>query len=478
MIDWSHDLLNEVERAVLARLSVFAGGWSLRAAEVVCTADGLKSSDVVDVLGSLVDKSLVHAEPVESTIRYRLLETIREYAADQLLLRGAAEVQAVRRLHAGVFLELAETGAPHLTGADYGVWLTRLEQEHDNLRVALAFFLSDESTVDRALTMGVALHEFWFYRAYFEEGVEALEAGLEHPGTQERSALRAAALTAAGKLRYDRGDYPVGRARLEEGLALARGLDDSALAADALNWLGWIEFRQGHQRTARARAEEAVALARKADHTRLIANALNLRATVSVDVADRTGARSDFAEALDRFQAAGNRRSVGTVLNNLAILDLHEGNYDSARTYLDEALTSARVTGDVGEQLILLCNLGLVAFLLHEPLAAQQYFTDTLTKARRSGSQTLVAYAVLGLALCATTWGDQHRAATLHGAADTLLQGLGETLESLEEHLRELDLDHLRETLGPQAFEIALSAGRALLPEDAIALALEGTATG
>jgi non-specific serine/threonine protein kinase len=472
LIDWSYDLLNPVERAAFARLSVFAGGWSLQAAEVVCAADDLETDNVLDALGSLVDKSLVQTELVGRTVRYRFLETIREYAADQLLLRGATEVDEARGRHAREFLSLAETGAPHMAGADYGVWLTRLEQEHDNIRAAIAHLLSDEATADEALRIGIALYEFWFYRAYFEEGVETLEESLGNPDAPQSPALRAAALTAAGKLHYDRGDYAAGRDRLEEGLATARRLGDLALAADSLEGLGWLEFRQGDHTAARVRADEAVSLARDADHSRLIAHALNLRGTVLDEIGDRDGARADLTEALARFQTAGDRRHRGTVLNNLAILDLNEGNLSAARAHLDDALVSARGSGDVGEQLNLYCNLGWVTLLQGDPFLSHQHFKDTLASARRSGSRTLVAYAILGSALCASAMGEEHRAAVLHGAAYHLLHGLGESLEALEADLCQRDQSKLRQTMGTNAFESALRSGADLESEDAIVLAL------
>jgi predicted ATPase len=144
----------------LCRLSVFAGGCTLSAAEAVCSQGGLGAREVVEILGSLVNKSLVQAEPLGNDLRYRLLETVRQYVAEKLPLKGDAEAPSVRDAHAHLFLDLAETAAPHLRGADQAQWFDRLELEHDNLRAAMAHFLVEQSNVEQSLRIGVALKDF------------------------------------------------------------------------------------------------------------------------------------------------------------------------------------------------------------------------------------------------------------------------------------------------------------------------------
>ena len=175
-LDWSYELLDEPERKLFERLSVFMGGWTLEAAETVGTGDGVEEEDILELLSRLVDKSLVVAEAVEGEARYRMLEPIRQYGLEQLEQRGNAD--AARRRHAAFFLALAEESEPELRGPQQGEWLERLEMEHDNLRAALSWALGQEEETELELRLGGALGEFWHLRGYLSEGRRWLQAGL------------------------------------------------------------------------------------------------------------------------------------------------------------------------------------------------------------------------------------------------------------------------------------------------------------
>ena len=213
-MNWSYDLLSVQEKAVLRRLSVFAGGWALDAAEAVCSGDRIDASDILDLLAQLVGKSLVAAETEDGEARYRLLETVQQYGRDRLQESGEAEV--VRRRHRDWYLGLTERAEPELVGAEQAAWLDRLEMEHDNLRAALMWSM-ESGEMEAALRLVGAAWRFWSVRGHFKEGNRWLEAVLKRSKNASK-AFRAKALNAAGYLATSRGDYATARSFLEESL--------------------------------------------------------------------------------------------------------------------------------------------------------------------------------------------------------------------------------------------------------------------
>jgi len=209
LIDWSYDLLNDSEKQLLQRLTVFAGGWTLNATEQVCASEGTGDVEVLDLLTSLADKSLVVAEQDDEHYRYRLLETVRQYARDRLLESGAGETYRDR--HRDYFLTLAEEAAPKLNGAERAAWLRRLEEEHENLRAGLEWSLIEVGSETR-LRFCSALYRFWWTQGYLSEGRGWCARALEKPGALGRTTERAKALNVAGVLAYQQRDYPPARA--------------------------------------------------------------------------------------------------------------------------------------------------------------------------------------------------------------------------------------------------------------------------
>ena len=223
-VDWSYDLLSDSERRLLRRLSVFAGGWTLEAAEDVSSGDGGEREEVLDVLSRLVDKSLVNADSDSGeSRRYRFLETVRQYGRERLLRSGEAE--RVRDRHLGFFHELVQRAEPELTKAGQVSWLNRLHREHDNLRSALEGCLAAPERSDQALEFAAALFWFWLKRGYFREGQEYLERALS-AGARTPSMIRAKALMSLGSLTFFQGDFVRTRVLLEESVTLGRAAGD------------------------------------------------------------------------------------------------------------------------------------------------------------------------------------------------------------------------------------------------------------
>ncbi len=470
LVDWSYDLLSEPERAVLCRLSVFTGGWDLASAETIAGHDELERWEVVDLLASLVDKSLVQADTSGEAVRYRLLETVRDYGTERLLERGGGEEAEVRGAHAQLFLDLAETAAPHFSGAGQVLWRNRLEADRDNLRAAFMHFLAHPDGATYALRFCTALGWFWSSRGSYGEGIELIQAALERPDAAAPTALRSSALSVGGHLLCRCGDVARAHDFLEEAVAIARKLDDPALTADALRNLAWVEDRRGDHDTAVILATEAVELASNTGRTHLLARAHDVRAAARQQH-DPTGARSDYATALRYCESAEDYHGQASTLNNLAVLELEQGNHSVARSHFSRALGVARQAGSMGVLPYLEYGIGLASALEGDFETALGAFTTALRIARHTGQRSLVAYAILGAAISSVEPGQERRAAALHGAAMALFEKLGETPEPLEAGLRDQSLAALRVTLGDE-LEQQSYAGHALPLPDAIALAL------
>jgi predicted ATPase/DNA-binding SARP family transcriptional activator len=456
LIDWSYELLNPDEREMLERLSVFAGGFDLRSAEAVAGAGFEARADVLDSLAALVDKSLLQADRAES-VRYRLLETVRDYATTKLLARSQTAASALRAAHRDHYLALAETAAPHLIGHGQIEWLDRLQLEFDNLRAAISNSLQDPNP-DPALRLGRALCYFWLYREPRAEGASALSAALDRPDAQQPTLVRGRALSAlAILLTMITGQYAAAATRGQEALAIARSLGDQHLHAEALHVLALISERRGDAHAHLELTGEGLALATELADPHLTALLLMTRGS-SPHLSHAERART-VAKSLELSREAGNEVLYLYTLNNLSYLELEGGEIGEARERLAEAVRLAGAIGDRRGLSTHSCTLGFASYLDNADADAQAMFDQTLAIAQRTGDQLMVAYAHLGHALIASRAGNAQTAASLHGAADAIQDRLGTRFDSLESELREADLARVRAALGDTAFEIAYSAG-------------------
>jgi predicted ATPase/class 3 adenylate cyclase/DNA-binding CsgD family transcriptional regulator/tetratricopeptide (TPR) repeat protein len=471
LIDWSYDLLNPEEQITADRLSVFAGGWTLEAAEAVAPGRGTGEWQVLDHLAALVDKSLVQAEEVRGSTRYRLLETVRQYAAERLARRAGSELDETRAAHRDHYLALVETADSHLRGPDEAVWLDRLEVEFDNIRAALAFSVADPDSAEPGLRLAVGLRWFCYLRGHAGEVLEALTVLLDRPDARAPTRARARALIASCHLRDRFGDDSAVPSIAAEAIQIARSLADDAVTADALSQLCWFRFLHGDLPAALAQIDEAVALARATGDPRLIAYVLSRRAVFKGEAGELETAFADHQETITLSRAAGDNFRLVTALGNLGVRELTDGEVRAARAHLQEA---SMLADDMGYQHLsagVRENLGFGDLIDADPRHARDIFTGSLETARITGVKPYVHGALLGLALAAGADGDPTVAATLHGVADEHYEQAGRAFESLEAGLRDRDHAQLRAMLGDAAFEVAYSRGRSLSHADAIALA-------
>jgi predicted ATPase/class 3 adenylate cyclase len=486
MIDWSHDLLDEPERAVLRLLSVFAGGFELDAAEAICA--GVGDVEVADVVGSLVNKSLVVAERSGGSLRYRLLETIRQYALEQLVQAGAQEVRRARDAHAGFYLELAETAGPQLTGSGQIPWFNRLDLEWDNLKAAMAHLFAQPDLTEAVLRLGTALLIFAIGRGHYD-AVPYLRSALERPGTVP-GRLRVLALLSAGWqeiiIRGEGGDRDAVRSAAKVGgqaLELARELGDDWAEAAALAILSDVAAFEGDRSRALLIAEQSVTAAHRARDAWIIGVAsfflAGWLAAGSGDLVPADLARSSqlCIEALDHFRQLGDLFMGGTVLAALARTETRQGHLDAARAHYQEALAAHVRTGFTfglpGDQLY----LGRILLLQGDPREAALLFHPALLKFRQRGDRLGVVWAIWGLSYGLGT-ADADRAAQLHGAVDALAGDAAWAarwrigLSQAEQRLQEARRAELREFLGQAEFDRAYRLGAALSYEQAADLAL------
>jgi predicted ATPase/class 3 adenylate cyclase len=471
LVDWSWELLNIAERQVLARLSVFAGGFDLAAAEAVTMGEDVRSDEVLGHLGALVDKNLVQfGDTGTGPARYRLLETIRQYAARQLEAQGPA-AGAARIAHHGYYLALAEAAAPQLAARDQAAWLDRLDLELDNFRAAIAFS-STQADPAPGLRLATSLRMFWKTRGHAAEGTDALRALLDASAAQGATPLRARALACTVSLLEQTGGYSIAGEYCEEALAIARSAGDDYLVADLLELRAFILLRQGQYDAALPLVELGLNLARRVGEPHLTGRLLSVRSFARDVEGDHVGAARYAAESLRLYRQAGDQRGIARMVGNLGYIELSIGELDSARSHLLESLEIFRALNDNYGAAYHTFNLGLAEYLSDSLGAAEGHFEESLDLFRRMGTKAGTAYALLGLAMTGSGGTDMRRSARLHGAADQVLAELGESVQPVEGRLRDLDCQRLRSAMGAAAFEAEYTAGRTLTPEQVVDLAL------
>ena len=427
-IEWSYDLLTDPERRLLRRLSVFVDSFTLEAAEHVAAGPGADAASVVGILGLLIDKSLVHVTDREGTnLRYRLLETVRQYAYQQLL--AAEDASKALSGHADHYLQLAEGIAPSINTSARQKWIGVLEREHSNLRIVLER-TSRDGTPDRASRLASALFWFWFHQGHWREGRTFLSAAIERDHGPTPS--RARALLGDGVLAWTEGDLGAAGARLEAAAALGRTIDDLPTAANALHFLAMVRLGEGDAAAGRSLGEQAVALART---------------------------------AADAFCLTIALASYGVVLLALE-------RYDEARAALEESVTRGREGGDAWAVALPLRNLAIIAYRQRDYRTARTLLEESLHGLRAMGEKWFLSRSMETLAEVMAATGAYERAAHLFGAAETLRGAVGASVLAFYRADYDRAIGLARSALGHHKFESCWTAGRALSPDEAVAYAL------
>jgi predicted ATPase/DNA-binding CsgD family transcriptional regulator len=470
-VNWSHDLLSPSERMLFRRLSIFAGGWSLEAAQTVCCGGNLAGPAVVDMLGRLVDQSLVQLEVVQSRSRFRMLETLRQFALEQL--EGSGGLEDCARRHAEYFLSVAELFGPEprVFGAEATTVRAELEVEQDNMRAALRWFI-DHGEADLALRMADALQSFWYVRGPYAETRRTLEEVLAMPGARAPTALRASLLNGAGMAAYMNGDVETGQVLNERALALARTTNNLAVAGRALQSLANVAEMRGDFARARTYAEEALT------NQRRIGN--RFRETILLSNLGRQSWRQgDLAAAYTLAeQALAIGRPLGSpwlISNALLILGTalrDQGKLSTARVTLEEALALSRQGNDARMIAYCLDALGRIALEQGRHREAREQLAESLRLFWELGERARVPDSLESHAQLAAASGGRDAALRLAGAAMGLRAILRVAVPARMQISNEAWVDEARTALGHEMFDTMLSSGQAMSADDAVRYAL------
>ncbi len=381
-IRWSHDLLDPDAQAMLRRLSAFAGGWSLEAAEAVCSGTGPGGLDTLETLDALVQHSLARRDDSGLEPRYRMLQTIREFGLERLAESG--EEPEIRERHARFFLAMAEEAVGELTGPGQAAWLDRLARDHDNFRGALRWSV-DADRAETGLLIAAAIWRFWQLRDHLAEGEARLTELLAAPSAAAAEPARAAGANALASVVYWRGDYAAARDRYEDALAMYEALGDRVGAAGVRTSLGWVAAATGEWATARGR----------------------------------------FAEAADSARARGDRTTLGFALQGLGMSAFCGGDHPAARVALEEAVDLLRASGDRFGLANALYDHGRVLVAEGERDRGRASLLDALHRHASAGDMSGVAFVLDALSGLAADEDRPARAVRLAAAADAMREALG-----------------------------------------------------
>lgn len=445
-IDWSYDLLDAPQRRLLARLSVFRGGWTLEAAEAVGVDQSslgdekqdsayeydhpfiatISASDVIDVLMSLVDKSLVVSEEKGDEVRYRLLETVRQYSADRL--KESGETEHIQERHYAFFRDMAGESIGKIRGSEQFACLDQLEREHDNIRAALVWARTEtvrpHGNPEAELDLAGKIRPFWDIRSYWREGRERLETALQHAPLSSTE-IRARALLGAGVLAANMTDFAAARTFYEECLRIRRQLGDSHGVASVAMGLGNAANNAGDLVAAQQWLLESLELARKLDDTWLL----------------------------------------GAVLGNLGIVAESQRDYTAQQHYHEESLQLHRKIGNTFGIAVAYSNLGNVFVLRKDFVASYGYMAESLLILRQLGEKRILSRVVCQIAYMEMAQGrEATNGVRLMAAGQSILEQIGTTLDKTHQK----NMNSARQEIGDEVFAAAFAQGYALSYEQTI----------
>ena len=476
-LDWSYALLSEPERKVLQRLSVFAGGCNLQAATAVCSGKYVAAGDVLDHLSHLVDKSLLEAETAHGEARYRMLDTIREYAGKQLSMSG--DLAAARDRHLQYFLEWAESAEPFLHDRSQISWLERFEVEHDNLRAALEWSRESEDAAESGLRLAAVVGIFWGLHGYHTEGRMRLAGMLARKGVQDPKPARARALYQLGILEFFESDYPAVHALMSESLAIwrAQGASGRHGVAMALEMLAETESEIGNFSAAFPLYEQALALYRELGNLPGIGNTLKMLGWSAMRTGDYERADPLLSEGLSVCRQAGEPFFVASALAGLGELALRRGQLERAGALLRESLEISRSIGDKWSIPIALGSLAWLALEKRDFESLRSMLGESLSIRAETEDRGGIAWCLEKFAHAAILQLQYPRAATLYAAAAALRAPVNSKMDAADEPEYERNLAAVGKAVGEEAFKALWEEGRHMPVEAMINYALQEAET-
>lgn len=518
-MEWSYTLLSEPEQTLLRRLSVFSGGWTLRAAESVCadpkeiareTITGLRREDILDLLGNLVDKSLVIAETSNQQARYHLFETVREFGREKLSQED--ELTESFNRHLIHFTEYAEESESHLDGMEQAKWIAISEKEHNNFRSALDYSLTPGADIDYGLRIGAAISLFWLECNHFHEGIERLQNLLQRAVDTRHQQAKAKMLYRAAAIHSRLFSYNTAHKLCEQSIDISRTLDGQHSLASALYYMGeicislhdysrakkaleesvsicWsIHFPQqlnmaltslgrayqetGEGRRALTTAKEALAIAEQIDDTWGIIHALQLLGAISRFNFDHDIAIKYFERSLPAIRLIGDRFAEGITLANLSILYNLKEDYSASGHAAEQSFALFQSIGDEVQQSFPLRMMGYSAIHAGNVVRARSLIIESLKGNHALGHVPGELACLIALGRCELAEGNVIKAVTFAGLAENYLQTESQTLMEPDTMALDALLVIGKEKLGKKLFDQTLTQGEVSRMEDLIALEL------
>ncbi len=471
-VDWSYELLTPAEQLLLRRLAVFSG-WNLDMAERVCADDMLPAQAVLDLLAALIDKSLVTLDPeLAGDARYRLLDTIRQYASERLAVSG--EEAELRRRHRDCLLEFIEGIAGRAFNRGDPPWPVRVGmyqracQEADNFRAALAWSL-DRGETEQGLRLCIALRSPWVTDGDVAEGASWLDRFLRQAGDAAHAAL-GRALVVRAALAFEHQEYPTAQRRAQEGLAECRRAGDLSFVAGALQVLGSVELRRGNAARAHDLADEAATAAQATKDYWEEGLALGTRAAAAARQGRIREAQRCYEAALEALRD-NNRWGVAHILYGVGTLALARDDHQASVGYFSDALVTFRELDARPEIARCLAGLGRVAMAQADFGVARSHLTESLRLSLATGQRLAVARGLEAFAQLAALQAEHARSVRLAGAARALRSAIGAPPGS-GARLEQL-LDPVRRKLGHAAAAALLAEGAAMLADEAVRYAAD-----
>lgn len=468
-IAWSYNLIGQDEQALFRRLSLFAGGFSLQAAEAVAVDENELApvSSAFDGVASLISQNLLIQDTAAGHVRFGMLEMIRDFGLERL--RAAGEEAMMRRRHAAWCLEIAKRAEPELVREGQGQWLDRLEIEQDNMRAALGWSLTHhEATM--GLSLAAALWRYWSARGDLREGYGWLKRALagEH---DTPAALRGEALQRLGNLAIDLGDYAAARAHYDASLAIRRTHGGPAEIAEPLNGLGLLAFHRGDYAAAQRFHEESLSLRRASNDAHGLGNSLVNLGDVAASQGHYERAEELYKEALAARQQMGHAVGIASCLFNLGDIAVRRRDFAAARGRYDESLARFREVGDRLGIGYVLHGLGRMAHLQGNDRQSAILYGEALTIRQELGDKRGIIECIEGLAAAARA-DSTALAVSLFAAADDMRRTFDAPLQPTNRATVKKDLATSRARMSTGAFDAAWAAGMQLSIEEAVVEAL------
>jgi non-specific serine/threonine protein kinase len=393
LIDWSYDLLTENEKILWSRLSVFSGGWTLEAAEEICSDESINKYGIIDHLSELAEKSIIIFN--ESKERYNILETIKQYGREKLENENQIFLK-----HLDYFLDLAKKAEPELSRSDAKLWLDKLEADHSNFLSAIEWSVENGET-EKGAGAAYALAQFWTIRGYHSTGKELLDIIMKKKFELSKSA-EAKLLILAGGFFRQRGDYSQAKKSLEESLDINIELSNKHGIADSFSILGCVAINQGDYEEAKRFFEETLRIKRGFGDKRGIALSLNNLGSVAIHQGDFEQAKEFYKGSLDIKKEIGDKQGIAISLNNLGIVAAYQGNFEQTKKYYEESLDIFKEIGDKWGISHSLISLGDVARKLGDFEDAEKFFVEGCESFKDIGDKRGVATSLnnLGIITC------------------------------------------------------------------------------